>query len=74
MDMMDYRQAFHEAYCAQQGLSPEEDCTVDHDGLRLLHETERTWVVLNASWEGEWLNVVAKATENGQREMQTLEL
>ena len=43
----DDRRAFHEAYCHQQGLSPEEDCTVDHDGLRLLHETERVWVVLN---------------------------
>ena len=71
---MDYRQAFHEAYCAQQGLPPEEDCNVDHEQLSLLHETERAWVVLNASWEGAWINVVRKATRDGQREMETLEL
>ena len=72
---MDCRQAFHEACCAQQGLSPEEDCNVDHDGLRLLYETERVWVVLNEDeFAGPWLNVVAKATRNGEPEMQTVEL
>ena len=44
---MDYRQAFHEAYCAQQGLPPEADCTVPHGQLRLLYETDCVWVVLN---------------------------
>ena len=71
---MDYEQALHEAYCAQQGLSPEEDCNLDHDRMRLLHETERVWVVLYATREGAWLNVVEKAAENGRREMRTIEL
>ena len=71
---MNYRQAFHEAYCAQQGLSPEEDCNVPHEQLRLLHETARVWVVLNASWEGEWLCVVEKEPQNTPREMETIEL
>jgi hypothetical protein len=72
---MDYKQAFHEAYCAQQGLACEEDCHVPHDQLLLLHETKRAWVVLNEEeGTGIWLNVVAKETTNGQREMETIEL
>jgi hypothetical protein len=71
---MNYRQAFHEAYCAQQGLSPEEDCNVPHEQLRLLHETARVWVVLNEGWDGAWLTVVDKETTNDQREMVTIEL
>jgi hypothetical protein len=71
---MTYRQAFHEAYCAQQGLSPEEDCNVPHDQLRLLHQTARVWVVLNASREGQWLCVVEKEVQNTPREMETIEL
>lgn len=71
---MNYRQAFHEAYGAQQGLPPEEDCNVPHEQLRLLHETARVWIVLNESGEGVWLVVVDKATTNGQREMETIEL
>jgi hypothetical protein len=59
---MDYRQAFQEVYCAQQGLSPEADCTVAHEQLRLLYETERVW------------GVVDKVTRSGEREMQTIEL
>ena len=38
--------SIHEACCAQQGLSPEEDYNVPHDQLRLLHETVRVWIVL----------------------------
>ena len=72
---MNYKHAFHEAYCAQQGLLFEEDCHVPHEQLRLLHETERAWVVLNEEPEtGIWLNVVAKETTNGVREMETIEL
>jgi hypothetical protein len=68
------RQVFHEAYCARQGLSPEEDCNVAHKQLRLLHETERVCVVLNESWDGMWPTVVDKETANGQCEMETIEL
>ena len=72
---MNYRQAFHEAYCAQQGLSPEEDCNVPHDQLRLLHEMVRVWIVLyEEEGVGTWINVVDKETTDGQREMETIEL
>ena len=72
---MNYRQAFHEAYCAKQGLSAEEDCNVPHDQLRLLHETVRVWIVLyEEEGVGTWINVVDKETANGQREMGTIEL
>jgi hypothetical protein len=72
---MNYRQALHEAYCAQQGLSPEEDCNIPHDQLRLLYETARVWIVLYEEVDGgAWINVVAKETTNGQREMETIEL
>lgn len=71
---MNYRQAFHEAYCAQQGLSPAEDCHVPHEELRLVHETPRVWVVLYACWDGVWLNVVEKEPTHGPRAMETIEL
>jgi hypothetical protein len=71
---VNYRQAFHEAYCAQQGLSLEEDCNVPHDQLRLVHETARVWIVLYEEVDGgAWINVVDETT-NGQREMETIEL
>ena len=72
---MNYRQAFHEAHCAQQGLSLEEDCNVPHDQLRLLHESVRVWIVLyEEEGVGAWINVVSLSTTHGQREMETIEL